>query len=322
MNGTNPPLVSVIIPAYNRGADLTLTVESALRQTCSAELELIIVDDASSDSTYEVAFTLSDDPRVRVIRHEVNSGVSAALNTGLRAARGEYIAILEHDDIWLPDKLARQLPLFSNRDVGLVYCGVFLVNSDGSVIRRVTPEKRGDIYRSLLFKNYIVTSSSVVLRRSCLEKVGLFDLSLNGPQDYDLWIRLARYYQIDFVAEALVKFAFYPRNNLSRPAKMLAMYGPLIKKFETYEYSSALLRRQVFAYRHYEAGNAYACTADMPMARQMYRQSLDLWPFNLKCLVSWAFTLCGSKFHGRLSRFRERGVQWRDRLSAVLRLGA
>lgn len=285
--------VSVITPTYNRGQALIHTLESVLQQTFT-DLELIVVDDASTDDTYQVATSLSD-ARLRVIRHRHNKGVSGAMNTGIAAAQGEFIAILEHDDWWHPDKLAHQLPLFDNPKVGLVYCGVKFVDAEDSIRRIAIPFKRGDIYQDLLFKSYITTSSSVVVRRECFEKVGGFDEQLQGPQDYDMWIRIARHYQLDFVETPLVHFAAYAHVRLNSPKRLIPMYERLEKHFEAYDYPSALLRRRVLAYRIYTLANVHSVNGNPAQARREYLRSLSRWPFNLKCWLGLVATLGGER---------------------------
>ena len=294
--------VSVLVPTYNRSQALLTTLESAIKQTFP-EIEIIVVDDASTDDTYEVATSIANS-RIKVIRHSQNRGVSAALNTGIQAAQGEFIAILEHDDIWLPDKLAQQLPLFQKPEVGLVYCGVDMVDERGQLKYKAIPYKRGDIYQDLLFKSYIATSSSVVVRRECFEQVGFFDETLQGPQDFDMWIRIARHYHVDYVPESLVHFAAYQHVRLNSPSRLIPMYHQLNAKFETYEYPSPLLRRRVMAYRQYTLAGIHGVNGDTSPAQRAYLRSLSLWPFNLKCWLGLAAALVGPSAYRRFSLFK------------------
>jgi glycosyltransferase involved in cell wall biosynthesis len=306
------PLVSVIIPTYNRGQELARTIESALAQTYPAQ-EIIVVDDGSTDDTANVALAF-EARGVGVIRHERNRGVSAAMNTGIRAASGEFIAILEHDDLWLPQKLERQMACFERDEVGLVYCGVAHVGATGRVHTVVPPLRRGRMYRDLLFKPYILTSSSVVLRRECFERAGYFDESLQGPQDYDMWIRVAEHYEIDFVADVLVHFASYAHPHLNRPSRLIPMYHKLNQKFESYTYESALLRRRVRAYRLYTLANMYAITGQMAEARRTSLQSLAQWPANLKCWVTLAAASLGPAASLRLAAYKHRLLRLAGRI--------
>jgi glycosyltransferase involved in cell wall biosynthesis len=289
-------------------------LESALWQTCS-EIELIVVDDASTDNTYRVATSLVD-PRVKVIRQANNRGVSAALNTGIQAARGEFIAILEHDDLWLPHKLARQLPLFSQPEVGLVYCGVSMIDASGNESCRVTPTKRGDIYRDLLFKSYITTSSTIIVRRECFERVGYFDEGLRGLQDYDMCIRIARHYYVDYVAAPLVQFAAYHHARLNSPSRLTPMYDRLNAKFGTYDYPFPLLRRRVLAYRHYTLAGVHGVNGDSGLARHEYLRSLAFWPFNPKCWLGLSAAWAGPVAYSRYAQVKTQLLAVTNRLRA------
>jgi glycosyltransferase involved in cell wall biosynthesis len=297
--------ISVLIPTYHRGQLLAATLHSALTQTWS-ELEIIVIDDASTDDTYAVACSVQD-ARLRVVRHMQNLGVSAALNTGIQAAQGDLIAILEHDDIWLPEKLARQIPLFDNPEVGLVYCGVAMVAEEGE-IGRTAPLKRGDIYEELLFKSYITTSSSVVVRRACFEQAGLFDETLHGTQDYDMWIRIARHYKVDFVPDVLVNFAAYRHLRLNSPSRLALTYRLLTKKFESYWYPSPLLRRQVLAYRRYSLADLLGATGDTAQAQREYWASLRMWPWTIKGWVGLTATVLGPQLYGRFALWKEQAL--------------
>ena len=309
-----PPRISVVIPTYNRSIHLLATVRSALDQGFR-DIEVVIVDDASSDDTYAVAAAIGDS-RVRVLRHPVNKGVSEALNTGIRESSGELIAILEHDDIWLPDKLARQVPLFDDPEVGLVYCGVDFVDGEEVTRSRFVPSRRGSIYRDLLFKSHIPTSSAVVVRRECFDRVGSFDITLRGPQDYDMWIRIARYYKVDFAPAPLVRFAAYQHSRLNSPSRLIPMYEQLIRKFATYDYPAPLLRRRVLAYRYYALAAVHGFNGNARGARDAYLRSLAIWPFNVKAWAGLGAVLLGPGFYHRFDRAKTQALKLANRLQA------
>lgn len=182
-----PPRVSVIIPAYNAAATLERAVASVLAQTCRP-LEVLVVDDGSTDATPQVVARLGD--AVRAIR-QPNQGVSVARNEALRRARGDLIAFLDADDEWLPAKLENQVDfLAANPAVDLVYTQVYCVDGQGRD-RGTRPLERGlDTYAHLFFANRIPTST-VLVRRTALERAGEFDPALKITQDYDLWLRIA-----------------------------------------------------------------------------------------------------------------------------------
>jgi glycosyltransferase involved in cell wall biosynthesis len=138
-----------------------------------------------------------------------------ARNTGIRASSGEYVAFLDSDDTWLPAKLARQVPLFRDK-VGLVYCAICEVDDNGALIRTVPCEQgmRGRIYERLLVRNRM-TGGSVVVTRRALETAGLFDETLRAAENWDLWIRISKEFDVDFVDEPLVNYLKH-ESNMSR----------------------------------------------------------------------------------------------------------
>jgi glycosyltransferase involved in cell wall biosynthesis len=211
------PAVSVIIPTYNRAPLLPRALDSVLAQTY-ADFEVLVVDDGSSDATAEVLARYSDD-RVRVLRHPVNRGVGAARNFGLREARGDFIAFLDSDDEWLPDKLALQLARFRalGEDVGLVYSGMESVSGDGTRSAR-EPAFAGDVYREMLRRNVIEGGgSNAVIRREVVSRVGFFDEDIPAIEDYEYWLRIARLYRVDYVRDPLIRY-YDPRPRRSETA--------------------------------------------------------------------------------------------------------
>ncbi|MGE4086193.1 MAG: glycosyltransferase [Vicinamibacterales bacterium] len=199
------PRVSVIIPTYNRAATVTRAVRSALDQAVP-DVEVLVVDDGSTDDT--AARLAGIDHRVRVLRQPGNEGAAAARNRGLRAARGQAIAFLDSDDVWLPDKLARQLAVLDGAPagVGLVYGGVLDDRGDGTVgVDRA--QHRGDLFRPLLERNVVHGGgSNVLMRRSVVAAVGFFDERFEAIEDYDYWLRAARLHDFDHVGDPVVRY--------------------------------------------------------------------------------------------------------------------
>jgi glycosyltransferase involved in cell wall biosynthesis len=197
------PLVSVVIPTYNRARSLVRAVDSVLAQTYPA-VELLIVDDASSDGT---AAQLAPYLGRRVLFHRSsrNCGAAVARNIGIGLSTGDLIAFLDSDDDWLPNKLQRQVDLFrsSQSDVGLLHTGAWQL-VDNRPARAVVPRYRGQIYDLLRRRNRINTST-VMVRRDVLQRVGGFDERLRASEDWDLWLRIAAEYLVDVLPEPLVR---------------------------------------------------------------------------------------------------------------------
>jgi glycosyltransferase involved in cell wall biosynthesis len=201
------PAVSVVMAAYNTERFVAQAIESVLGQTWG-DLELHLVDDGSTDGTAAVAQRYLADPRVRY-HYQPNAGQCAAKNRGVAESRGEFVAFLDADDAWRPYKLARQMPLFANPGVGVVYCDDQLMDEEG---RRLPSGVRtmhsGRITNELLVHNFVSFSTSVV-RRELLERFGAFDRSLDMGIDYDLWLRLSPHCEFDYVDEYLVDYRIW-----------------------------------------------------------------------------------------------------------------
>jgi O-antigen biosynthesis protein len=200
------PLVSVVLPTYNRAHLLPRTLRSVSAQTFG-DFEVLVVDDGSTDDSASVV-AAHGDGRVRYLRQPANAGVGAARNRGLREARGDLIAFLDSDDEWLPEKLERQVAVLRDApdEIGLVYTGVQTVRSDGTTsVGR--PQDRGDVYREMLWRNVIHGGgSNVVIRRGVVAAVGFFHEGLSAIEDYEYWLRITRFFRVEFVDEPLIRY--------------------------------------------------------------------------------------------------------------------
>ncbi len=188
------PRVSVVIPTYNHAHFLGRAIVSALCQTFQ-DFEVIVVDDASDDDTAQVIERLRD-PRVRLVRLPKHGGAARARNVGIAQARGEWIAFLDSDDEWLPEKLERQLAWLDgdgDPKTALVYCPYYRQGTGGECVVRPKREPRqGDALDALLTGKGIPTTSAYLVRRSALLAIGGFDETLASAQDLDLLLRLAQ----------------------------------------------------------------------------------------------------------------------------------
>lgn len=207
----SPPLVSVIIPAYNATRTLQETVQSALSQTMS-DFEIIIVDDGSSDDTLEVARSIEDE-RVRVLT-QPNGGVAAARNAGIRAASGKYVALLDADDLWVPHKLERQLEVLeSGQDVYAVQSGATFVNDSLEVLSvRLCFPTQNALLETLLFQNMQANMSNLVIARHKFDEMGYFDTQLEILEEWDMAIKVARHCNLVSLEESLLLYRVHAGN--------------------------------------------------------------------------------------------------------------
>jgi glycosyltransferase involved in cell wall biosynthesis len=193
-------LVSVIIPTYNRALIIKDAIQSVINQTYT-DYEIIVVDDGSTDNTSNVINDIRNHSgKVRYI-HQENKGRSAARNSGIRAARGNYVAFLDSDDIFLPEKLSVQvMTLENNLDFGMAYSPALIMDKYGNMSEDINQRKEklaGWIYPELLFiKKNIITIPSVIVRKQILNEIGGFDETMHICEDLDLWRRIARYHQV------------------------------------------------------------------------------------------------------------------------------
>lgn len=204
--------ISVVIPTYNREATIGNSIQSILNQTWR-NFEIIIVDDGSTDDTYQVVEAFADD-RIRYVYMDQNGGASRARNAGIRLAKSEFIAFLDSDDEWLPTKLEKQMQVMlqAPETVGLVYCRMRGTRKDGTTLICPEPwkpaeELQGNIFFTLLEENMIGTPTMLV-RKQCLEQTGGFDEGLKCLEDWELILRIAEKRDIGFVDEILVEVHF------------------------------------------------------------------------------------------------------------------
>jgi glycosyltransferase involved in cell wall biosynthesis len=281
------PQVSVIIPTCNRPDLLSTAIRSVLDQTYS-DLEVVVVDDASDASIESVVRALQDQ-RIRYIRHEYRRGAAAARNTGIRSTEGEFVAFLDDDDQWHPEKLARQVfvLLRSHPNTGAIYTGYDIVDRDsGKAISRMLPEHRGDVSLVLLRGNCVGPTSSFLVRRKCFETVGMFDESLPSFQEYDLWIRLSRAYHFDYVAECLFNYCVHSKRISTNPEAICKGVGILLRKYGASEtFRKTCSRRYLFvAVQYCEGGEGVK-------ARAALRRAISLHPLDPRYYFYYCLSL-------------------------------
>lgn len=204
MNGA-PPEVAVVLPVYNGAATVGATIASVLAQT-HRDLELIVVDDGSTDATPAIAAAVAD-PRVR-LHSFPNRGLAASRNRGIRLARSPFVAFIDADDLWTPGKLAAQLAALRARpDAALAYSWTDCIDEHD---RRLGPGSHvtaeGRVYERLLAWNFLDNGSSALVRAEALARAGPFDETLPAAEDWDLWLRLAWAYPFACVPEAQVLY--------------------------------------------------------------------------------------------------------------------
>lgn len=297
------PKVSVIIPTYNRAEFLRFAITSVLNQTFQ-DFEIIVVDDASIDNTEDVVRSLSD-KRISYFRHGANKGNAATRNTGIRNSSGHYIALLDDDDEWLPSKLEKQVRLLDSSPpiVGGVYTGFVVIDkASGKMVERVTPTKRGSIFNELLIQNWVGTSSTVLLRRECFDKVGLFDEGLASGVDYDMWIRIAKEFQFEFIEGPLVKY-FNHENQLSNNYEIIIRGSEVMLKKYGHLFS---LNSKLYSDRYLSLGVLYCHNNNVKKGREAFLKAIKIYPLEIRHYFNFCLSLLGAANFRKLKELKEK----------------
>lgn len=286
--GSGGPPVSVVVTTYNYAAYLPQAIDSVLAQQYD-EYEVIVVDDGSTDDTADVVRRYLGHPQVRYVRRP-NGGQASAKNLGVRLAVGEYVAFLDADDVWRPDKLRKQIPLFASRpDVGIVFARCVRIDKTG--VPRGEPGlplHRGWVTRQLFIENFIPFSSSVV-RRECFTRVGMFDERLAMAIDYDLWLKVSLRYQVDYCDEILVLYRTGHGHMSENVEKRLECASFVARRF-MHEHREAIDRRTRREDRAYSLRNqgAYYGERNLPLGILYHLRSLRYRPLNVSTYKSLA----------------------------------
>lgn len=304
---TLKPRVSVVLPAYNVRDHIGEAIQSVYAQDFKG-LEIIVVDDGSKDGTAD--FVEGEYPDVRVFR-KPNGGAATARNMGMREARGEYIAFLDADDVWLPGKLRAQIDYMDKHpSVGLVCSGFsfWTAGENGHfpdpltvhkavVDSEVEPDHAGWGYHKLLLSNYVWTST-VVLRRSLIGTVGYYDEGLRLGQDYDYWLRASRESEIHRLGAVM---ALYRRHGGSATARghgtnhAVTIIERAVKRWGLASPNGEAITPRQLAARifgmRFRAGYGWYHKGRFVKARQEFMAAAKIRPLNAKV---WAYLLlCG-----------------------------
>lgn len=301
------PLFSVIIPTHNRADLLVRAVKSVLVQT-EPNFEVIVVDDASTDNTPSVVAAMSDE-RIRYIRHEKGLGSAGARNAGIREARGEFVAFLDDDDEWMAGKLAMQVDHFRRHpgaDLGVVVCGSRVLK--GNRVTEQIPRPRGWVYEELLAFRCHTTTGTILVRRSCFDRVGGFDEAFPAFEEWDLLLRLSQEYTFDYVDQPLHLYYEHDGVRVSNPRNEIRAMLLILNK-----YADALQARpEILALHHYKLARMYMRTGEVRQAKEQLAASLRSSPWKARLWLLYLMTSLDAdafgKFYGQytnLSRIKQ-----------------
>jgi glycosyltransferase involved in cell wall biosynthesis len=292
------PKVSVIVPTWNRPELLRESLVSVLRQT-EEDFEVLVIDDHSEHGAAEKIVRDLRDPRIQHIRQPEHRGVGAARNVGIAKATAAYIAFLDDDDEWVPEKLAVQLQALENSppNVAGVYSARLNVNLETGHVSTTRCRHSFSPWRG-----NVITTSSLLVRRHCFDVVGVFDERLTAGGDWEMWLRIASRFRFEYIDQVLVKYSVH-RESISRtplehePSRELI----LIKHAELFS-----RHPRSFAGRYGRLGMRYYRHGDVANAQRAFRKAIRIWPFAVRAywglLLSWLSSRHLRRISGRAVR--------------------
>jgi len=285
----NLPLVSIILPTYNCASFLPHSIGTILSQTYNS-YEIIVIDDGSTDNTKEVLYPFMQ--RIKYIRLEHNKGLPTARNTGIQSAQGKYIAFIDADDLWIPEKLRTDIEYFETHpEVSMVYSKHINIDEKGNDLNGNTKNKlpSGNIFTQLFSEQNFIITSSVVVRKEIFETTGLFDGQLFNCQDWDLWLRIAFHFQVAGIDKPLVKYRHNP-HSLSKNRNNVLKYQKIVidKIYNTFKDQENGINEKLYKKRlasHYaKVGRYYLRIGDKNRAKENFALSLKNAPLNFRSL--------------------------------------
>lgn len=267
------PTVAALIPTMDRPAYVRGAIESACEQT-HGRIEVVVVDASSEDDTKEVVNEMRrayPDRAFTYIHNDAPRGLPAARNQGAAETDAEYIAFLDDDDRWRPEKIARQVNAFDagGDSLGLVHTGYEGVDDDGERVLTFAPEYEGSVCPDLLVRNTIGTPSSVMVRRNAFEGVRGFDESLRYCEDWDFYLRIAREYEFDYVQELLVERTYHDGAMIEDLAPLFTYRAQVLEKHADILVAYGV-RDQAWRRHYRDAGERHLKAGDRAEAKAAY----------------------------------------------------
>lgn len=286
------PTISVVIPTRDRARYLNQALDSVFAQTF-LDYEIIVVDDGSTDETRRILAPLVEDKKI-YYEYQQATGVSAARNRGIELARGQYVAFLDSDDLFLPDKLEKQYELFKeNPTLGFVHCSFSKFDDGGNDLGvRDTSRFRGQLYPWMLQEwSILMAMPCMLMRTMVLKEIGGFDESMKWAEDMDLWRRVARKYRVGVVSEVLVKVRVHETSTtFERSGGAQGFRRYLDKAFAEDPSLSSSFKRKAYAKMHSKLAQNLLGNGSpnhMRLARKHSWESFVAWPLEMTALAAY-----------------------------------
>jgi glycosyltransferase involved in cell wall biosynthesis len=282
------------MPIFNGRKYLFTTIASVLNQNYR-KLELICVDDGSTDNSKQIIESFCDN-RIKYIYQEHFGSPARGRNVGIKNSVGEYIAFIDQDDILVPESIAERVEFFEkNKDVLCVYSDAFLIDAEDRIMaesfisfKKVIPYS-GYCFRQLIKSNFIGGPQTIMIHKTIFNKIGVFDEQLQGTDDYDLFLRITRHYQIGYLNMSLVKWRTHP-NSLSKNILLMDInhFKTIKKTFDSLPRCSYLAEKKLLKHRMHTAAidvaYSYSDTGDKAQIKKWLTTSLK-YGFSLKIFI-------------------------------------
>lgn len=287
--------LSIILPTYNGEKYIRRAIESVLSQTFQ-DFEIIVVDDFSKDDTVKIVKELQKgDSRIKLLCLEENSGGPAhPKNKGFEISCGKYIAYLDQDDEWYPDKLKEQINFFdnsSNKSLGLVSCGADLIDDSGKCFGVFTPTKNKTVFPEILLRNPIYSNSSVMIKREVIDVVGGRDENIKYSEDLDMWIRIAKAgYDIDYIYKPLFRYHFH-EDNVTKTTGILSKVKDVEYMFR--KHKDLYLKYDYVYIGYFRLGVMYFLGGDSKKSRQCFINSIKINRVFVPSYFGYIFSILG-----------------------------
>lgn len=298
-NSEEKTLISIIMPTYNRADLISRAINSVLKQTIS-NWELIVIDDCSTDDTEKLIKNFQEkDKRISFIKLEKNSGgASKPRNVGLGNIKTEYVAFLDSDDEWLPEKLEKQLKVFQEGEkrLGLVFTGAIFINEKNKKTRIKRAKARGNIFLEELAYNPIGSPSRVMIKSECVKFCGNFDESLLALEDWDYWVRISKDFLIDSIDEQLV--LYYEQNDSLSIDQIKLTKG--YEKFWT-KYNIDSCDKWIRAIHYARLGHRLCFYNQIIPGRKYLLRALRIEPWKIKYIFIFLLSLFGSRIYSEIT---------------------
>lgn len=292
-------LVSVIIPTYKRKLEVVKkAIDSVMMQTYQ-NIEIIVVDDNEKNyhesTIIKKHIAMIDSKKIKYIDYGENRGANYARNIGIEASSGEYIAFLDDDDEWLPEKIMLQVEKISDNlddNIGMIYCpyNFIILDKNNKIIKEKTHKKleKGYIFDKLIQENFIGSTSCVLIKKECFNMVGKFNVDMPASQDYELYLRISKNYNIDYISEPMLNYYIHGNERISNnPQKKL---DALLKILEIYK-EEYIGNRTALNYKYLNLAYCYALKKNDKLKTQYYIKAVFAAPLQFKNNIKFALKI-------------------------------